>query len=144
MRTLEGKVAIVTGASMGIGAAIAEELTREGARVALVARGRGALEAQAAKIGALARSYPCDMSDPAAIEDMVADVESDLGPVAILVNNVGAGTFKPLPPRSTPATSSATTPTWGGIPGCRPGSPCSNRRRWRVARFRRSGRTIAR
>jgi short-subunit dehydrogenase len=96
MRTVEGKVAIVTGASMGIGAAIAEELAREGARVALVARGREALEDQAAKIGAAARSYPCDMSDPEAIRAMVANVERDLGPVSILVNNVGAGTFKPL------------------------------------------------
>ena len=96
MKTLEGKVAIVTGASMGIGAAIAEELAREGARVALVARGHDALEAQAAKIGPAASPYPCDMSDPEAIEAMVADVERDLGPVAILVNNVGAGTFKPL------------------------------------------------
>ena len=96
MRTLEGKVAIVTGASMGIGAAISEELAREGAWVALVARGRDALEAEAAEIGSSARSYPYDMSDPAAIEAMVAEVERDLGPVAILVNNVGAGTFKPL------------------------------------------------
>lgn len=96
MRTLEGRVAIVTGASMGIGAAIAEELAREGARVALVARGRDALEARAASIGGSARPYPCDMSDPAAVEAMVAEVERDLGPVAILVNNVGAGTFKPL------------------------------------------------
>lgn len=81
---------------MGIGAAIAEALARKGARVALVARGRDALEVQAAKIGGSARSYPCDMSDPEAIEAMVASVERDLGPVAILVNNVGAGTFKPL------------------------------------------------
>jgi len=96
MRTLEGKVAIITGASMGIGAAIAEELAGEGARVALVARGRDGLDAEAAKIGASARSYPCDMSDPEAIAAMVADVERDLGPVDILINNVGAGTFKPL------------------------------------------------
>jgi NAD(P)-dependent dehydrogenase (short-subunit alcohol dehydrogenase family) len=81
---------------MGIGAAIAEELAGEGARVALVARGRDALDAEAAKIGASARSYPCDMSDPGAIAAMVADVERDLGPVDILINNVGAGTFKPL------------------------------------------------
>jgi short-subunit dehydrogenase len=81
---------------MGIGAAIAEALARKGVRVALVARGRDALEVQAAKIGASARSYPCDMSDPQAIEAMLTSVERDLGPVAILVNNVGAGTFKPL------------------------------------------------
>lgn len=96
MKTLEGKVAIVTGASMGIGAAIADELVREGARVALVARGRDALEAEAARIGGAAHPYPCDMSDLEAIEATVAEVERDLGPVAILVNNVGAGTFKPL------------------------------------------------
>lgn len=96
MRTLQNKVAIVTGASLGIGAAIAEELARAGAHVALVARGPQALDEQVARIGERAHAYPCDMSDPDAVATMVADVEHDLGPIAILVNNVGTGTFKPL------------------------------------------------
>ncbi|MDF2898570.1 MAG: family NAD(P)-dependent oxidoreductase [Rhodococcus erythropolis] len=81
---------------MGIGAAIAEALARQGARVALVARGRVALNDKVAQIGQRAHAYPCDMRDPEAITAMVASVERDLGPVSILVNNVGAGTFKPL------------------------------------------------
>lgn len=112
MRTHEGNVAIITGASMGIDAAIAEELAREGARVALVARGRDALDAEAAKIGPSARSYPCDMSDPEAIAAMVADVERDLGPVDILINNVGAGTFSLLPHAAGRSSGSCPSTSW--------------------------------
>jgi len=99
MQNLNGKVALVTGESMGIGAAIARELAHQGCAVALLARTRGALERVAAEIhaaGGSAGIFPCDMNDAQAVADAVRAVEDELGPVAILVNNAGAGTFKPL------------------------------------------------
>lgn len=99
MRNLNDKVALVTGGSMGIGAAIARELARAGCRVALNARGRPGLEAVRDEIraqGGVAEVFPCDASDAEAVARMVDEVEASLGPIAILVNNAGAGTFKPL------------------------------------------------
>lgn len=99
MKDLAGKVALVTGSSLGIGAAIAEALASEGCIVALTARGRPALEAVQARIvgsGGKAGVFPCDVGDSAAVKAMVDAIADDLGPVDILVNNAGAGTFKPL------------------------------------------------
>lgn len=99
MKDLNNKVAVVTGASMGIGETVARELAREGCRVALIARGRDGLErvAQAIRLaGGEAGVFPCDMSDASAVAATMQAIESDLGPIAILVNNAGAGTFKPL------------------------------------------------
>lgn len=99
MKNLQGKVAIVTGASMGIGAAVARELARQGCKVALIARGREALEKVADEIrtaGGQAQAFPCDMADAEAVAKTLEAIEAGLGPVAILINNAGAGTFKPL------------------------------------------------
>jgi short-subunit dehydrogenase len=99
MKNLNDKVAMVTGASLGIGAAIAKELAAQGCRVALVARTQATLEQVAAEIeaaGGTARPYPCDMNDADAVATTVTNIAADLGPIAILVNNAGAGTFKPL------------------------------------------------
>jgi short-subunit dehydrogenase len=96
---LGGRTAVVTGASLGIGEGIAKTLAREGCHVALVARGRQPLEQVADEIrasGGTAHVHACDMRDPAAIADMIAGVEAALGPIDVLVNNVGAGTFKPI------------------------------------------------
>jgi short-subunit dehydrogenase len=88
--TVKDKVAIVTGASMGIGEAVARLLTKKGTRVALVARSKGKLEK-------LSKELPgsfvviCDMADPAAIKRMVKKVVSHYGRVDILVNNAGRG-----------------------------------------------------
>ncbi len=91
---MDGRTAIVTGASMGLGRAIALEFANSGANVAIIARrpevleeAKAAVEAGASgKIGA----YSCDMSDPTAIEAMHKSVTSDLGPVDVVVNNAGS------------------------------------------------------
>lgn len=96
MKRLHGKVALVTGGSMGIGAATAHALADAGATVAIVARGHDKLNDTAAYIGDAAHAFPCDLTDPTAIAAMVRTVTDTLGPPDVLINNVGAGTFKPL------------------------------------------------
>ncbi len=89
MAELKDQVAIVTGASRGIGLAIAAELARAGAHVACVARGLDGAVAAAQGLGGQSRGYACDVSDPAACIELTKQVEADLGPVDILVNNAG-------------------------------------------------------
>ena len=78
-----GRVALVTGASQGIGRAIAAELAREGARVAISSRSREKIDAAAAEIGAT--GFVLDSADLDAIDGVVGQVEGALGPVDILV-----------------------------------------------------------
>ncbi|MEJ2547630.1 MAG: 3-oxoacyl-ACP reductase FabG [Gemmatimonadota bacterium] len=89
MPELEGQVAIVSGASRGIGEAIARSLARAGCRVACVARDVSRANAVAETLGGEARGFACDVSDSAACVDLVAAVEKEIGPVDILVNNAG-------------------------------------------------------
>jgi NAD(P)-dependent dehydrogenase (short-subunit alcohol dehydrogenase family) len=98
---LTDKVAIVTGASRGIGKAIAAALAREGAKVALVARDESALETAAASIAAatrrIAKSFVADTGDDRAVKAMVEGVLAAFGRVDILVNCAAqpAGQGKP-------------------------------------------------
>ena len=96
--SLQGKVAWVTGAAYGIGFAIAEALGTAGAKIAFNCRGEkhldAALKDYAAK-GIEARGYICDVTDEAAVAELVGQVERDLGPIDILVNN--AGIIKRIP-----------------------------------------------
>jgi uncharacterized protein len=91
---IAGATALVTGASSGIGAALARELVAAGARVALVARRDDLLAALAASLPAgSAAAFRCDVRDPAAIAACVASVAERLGPVDLLVNNAGVGRY---------------------------------------------------
>lgn len=91
-RPLDGAVALVTGASSGIGAATARRLAREGAAVALVARRRNRLDQVAsdiAKLGGEAVALEADITEPERADDMVHDALDRFGRLDILVNNAG-------------------------------------------------------
>ncbi len=90
--SLEGKTALITGGSRGIGYAIAEAFVSAGARVIITARGEEALQAAAGRLGANALGKRCDNADPADIARMVEDVWK-LGPVDVLVNNAGISPY---------------------------------------------------
>ena len=96
--SLEGKVALVTGAAYGIGFAMAEALAAAGAKIAFNCRGekhmQDALAAYKAK-GIEARGYICDVTDEQGVKKMVASITEELGAKDILVNN--AGIIKRIP-----------------------------------------------
>ncbi|SUZ85514.1 uncharacterized protein METZ01_LOCUS38368, partial [marine metagenome] len=86
---LNGKVVAITGAASGIGEACAHAFAAVGAKVAVVDIDEvGAVRVASAVSGA---AVPCDLGDPAAISDMVAQIEADLGPIEVLFNNAGIG-----------------------------------------------------
>jgi 3-oxoacyl-[acyl-carrier protein] reductase len=89
MFRLDGKAALITGASGGIGAAIARTLHAQGASVALSGTRRDALDALAAELDERAFVCPADLRDAAEPDALVAAVEQAAGPLAILVNNAG-------------------------------------------------------
>lgn len=98
-RVLTGKVAIVTGASSGIGAATAFELARRGVAVVLAARRVPELEAQTKRItsaGFRALAVPTDITDPAQVLQLVERTSAAFGGVDVLVNNAGIGWLRPL------------------------------------------------
>ncbi|WP_406817162.1 SDR family oxidoreductase [Mycobacterium sp. M23085] len=96
---LAGKRILLTGASSGIGEAAAEQFARAGATVVVVARRAELLDALADRItaaGGDAISIPCDVSDMDAVDTLVADVQTRLGGIDILINNAGRSIRRPL------------------------------------------------
>jgi NAD(P)-dependent dehydrogenase (short-subunit alcohol dehydrogenase family) len=91
---LDGKAALVTGASKGIGRGIAEALVAEGARVAISSRSRERIEATAAEIGA--RGYVHESGDLDGAAPLVEQVERDLGPLDVWVNDAFSSVFAPF------------------------------------------------
>lgn len=92
MTAIAGSIAVVTGASYGLGAMIARQLSERGAHVALAARSRESLDALAAELSAAGRkalAVPSDLSQRDAPAELVRAVENGLGPIDILVNNAG-------------------------------------------------------
>lgn len=89
MFDLTGRKALITGASGGIGAAVARALHGAGATVALSGTREGPLRELAAELGERALVVPADLSDPAAVEQLAKDAQAALGGLDILVNNAG-------------------------------------------------------
>ena len=90
MQEMDGRIALVTGASGGIGAAVARSLADQGVRVGLASRSGDDLEIE----GSVAA--PCDVRDPAAIAAMVTQVVDRFGGLDILVANAGVGAYGPF------------------------------------------------
>ena len=96
--SLEGKVALVTGAAYGIGFAMAQALAEAGAKIAFNCRGKEHMEQALAdykKLGIDAKGYLCDVTREDEVSAMIADIEQTLGTIDILVNN--AGIIKRIP-----------------------------------------------
>ena len=96
--SLDGKVALVTGAAYGIGFAMAEALAKAGAKIVFNCRGQEHLETalkEYSEKGIDSTGYICDVTDEVAVAKMIADIEEKFGKVDILVNN--AGIIKRIP-----------------------------------------------
>jgi short-subunit dehydrogenase len=97
MADLAGKVALVTGASSGIGLAVTEKLVGAGARVAMVARRKATLDEHVARIGSdRAASFPADVTDLEALTALPERVVAHFGRLDILVNNAGVNHRGPI------------------------------------------------
>lgn len=106
---LSGRVAVVTGASSGIGAATARQLAQQGAEVALLGRRKDRIEELAAEIGANAVAVVADVGDQQSLRDAAATVRAAFGPVDLVVANAGVMLAAPF--------ESALTDEWDQMVG---------------------------
>ncbi|MER8402189.1 SDR family NAD(P)-dependent oxidoreductase [Mesorhizobium sp. M1348] len=98
-RPLDGEIALVTGASRGLGAAISRALAAQGANIALVARPSDDLDATTAALqdgGYKAAAFPADLRDPTIATEVVKAVTAEIGPPTILINNAALQSFAPI------------------------------------------------
>jgi NAD(P)-dependent dehydrogenase (short-subunit alcohol dehydrogenase family) len=99
LKSLHGKVVVITGASAGLGRAIAQAYARQGAKLGLIARGVDGLEGakrEVEQLGGTAIAIPADVADAAQMEAAAETVERELGPIDIWVNNAMASVFSPV------------------------------------------------
>jgi NADP-dependent 3-hydroxy acid dehydrogenase YdfG len=96
--TTPGRVAVITGASSGIGAATARALAADGYRVALLARRSDRIQALADELGDSAIAIPADVTDRAALVSAAQRVQDELGGANVLVNNAGVMLLAPFGP----------------------------------------------
>jgi len=96
MGFLDGKVALVTGGSRGIGRGIVEALVAEGATVALTARSAQAAEQVARELGGRALGFACDVRSEELVTRLFRQIDEAAGGLDILVNNAGIGIFGPV------------------------------------------------
>ncbi|MGH9739559.1 MAG: SDR family oxidoreductase [Candidatus Acidiferrales bacterium] len=109
---------VVTGASAGLGRAIAEEFGKRGANIALLARGQQGLDAAAAEIesaGGKALAVPTDVADPQAVEAAAEAAEQKFGPIDICINNAMASVFAPVKEMKPEEYKRATEVTYLGV-----------------------------
>jgi 3-oxoacyl-[acyl-carrier protein] reductase len=109
-KSLEGKVAVITGANRGIGLAIARRLGKMGAKLSICARDAQKLEAATCELRAIAPAVlemTADVTRASEISSFVQNTQKSLGPIDILVNNAGVGWFGP--------TQEASEETWDSI-----------------------------
>ncbi|HTZ74376.1 MAG TPA: SDR family NAD(P)-dependent oxidoreductase [Candidatus Aquilonibacter sp.] len=97
-KPLAGKVALITGASRGIGLAVAQRLAALGASLALIARDGNRLDAVAKRLQSRTKVAPiaADLTHPDEVASLVPKTENILGPIEILINNAGIGAFAPI------------------------------------------------
>lgn len=91
LRNIKGRVAVVTGASSGIGEAAARALAGEGVKLVLAARSRDKIEALAAELGDDCLAMPTDVGNPAQVKTLFEQAKSRFGGVDLLFNNAGVG-----------------------------------------------------
>jgi 3-oxoacyl-[acyl-carrier protein] reductase len=132
---IQGRVAVVCGASAGMGKATALSFSREGAKVAICSRNPAALEAAASEIrsagGGEVLAHPADVTDEAAIDRFLAEVSRRFGPPEILVNNTGgppAGNFEETPAEAWEKAHRLTLQS--AVSFCRRLAPGMKSRRW--------------
>lgn len=93
------EVVVITGASAGVGRATVREFARRGCDVGLIARGKDRLEAakrEVEELGGRAIAIPCDVADAAAVEAAAEQIERELGPINVWVNNAMVSVFSPV------------------------------------------------
>lgn len=93
--SLPGEVALITGGGTGLGLAIAKCFAEAGAEVVITGRREAVLDDAVRDIGKTATAIPWDVNRPNTLDGLVAEVESSVGPIGVLVNNAGVHLKKP-------------------------------------------------